>query len=302
MSRFPDKARICFVGDSITHIGTYLTYIVAQYRKNFPDSSVEFYNCGISGGNLGNTIRVFDEDIAIYQPTHIVLMIGANDTRRWALDKLPSPKYYDLLHTAYQDFGDNLERFYRITRDRHIELILCTPMPYAEYIPSKVSPLSGGAALFLSYADRVRQFAKNYALPLCDYHAAAVEAMQTQSLYNPDRVHPNEAGHFLMAKTFLSFQGITLDEWAEIPTDLQEWYDTTQKLRHIITAEFLNIPTYADMTHEQRIAAMGERHDQAQTNPEAYDPMARFRIEFYPIHKPHQDEYVAAVKQFMKKQ
>ena len=60
MNRFPDKSRVCFVGDSITHIGVFIKHIVGHYRKLFPGSGVEFYNCGIAGGYLGNTLAVFD--------------------------------------------------------------------------------------------------------------------------------------------------------------------------------------------------------------------------------------------------
>ena len=65
MNRFPDGARVCFVGDSITHAGRFQKYIVAYYRKKFPDAKVEFYNCGIAGGNLRNTISIYNEDIDI---------------------------------------------------------------------------------------------------------------------------------------------------------------------------------------------------------------------------------------------
>ncbi len=300
MYRFPDGARVCFVGDSITCIGLYLKYIVAQYRNDFPDSHVEFYNCGISGGNLGNTIRIFDEDISIYEPTHIVLMTGANDSRRWALANLPSAEHYEILQTAYERYRENLVCFYRLTCERDITLILCTPMPYAEYISSPIEPLRGGAKLFAVYAEVVRQIAKEQGIPLCDYHAA-MEAKDLQTLYNPDRVHPTEKGHALMAKTFLDFQGISMKDWDEIPSDIEQWHEVTQKLRSIITAEFLCIPTYADMTHEERRVAMADRQRQAQANPEAFDPVARFRVDSYQEHKPKQAQYIEQVKQFMKR-
>ena len=35
MARFPDGARVCFVGDSITHNGLFIAYIAAYYRENF---------------------------------------------------------------------------------------------------------------------------------------------------------------------------------------------------------------------------------------------------------------------------
>ena len=66
---FQDGAVVCFVGDSITHTGTYIKHILHTYRTKFPSSNVEFYDCGIAGGTLANTIAVYDEDIGIYNPT-----------------------------------------------------------------------------------------------------------------------------------------------------------------------------------------------------------------------------------------
>ena len=98
MKRFPDGARVCYVGASMIRAGVFLEHIVAYYRKHFPNSGVEFYNCGIAGGNLGNVMNVYEEDIGIYDPTHIVLMIGTNDAGMGNLKAPPSPEKYDRLH------------------------------------------------------------------------------------------------------------------------------------------------------------------------------------------------------------
>ena len=95
MTLFPNGARVCFVGDSITRGGIFIKHIVTYYRTEHPELHVEFYNCGISGGNLGNTIKVFDEDVAIYSPTHVVLAIGGNDARKGSLKEPPSEERYD---------------------------------------------------------------------------------------------------------------------------------------------------------------------------------------------------------------
>lgn len=55
---------------------------------------------------------------------------------------------------------------------------------------------------------------RELSIPLCDYHTAVTKAMQSGSLYAPDGVHPTERGHYLMAKTFLASQGLTIDEEA----------------------------------------------------------------------------------------
>jgi len=300
MQRFEDNARVCFVGDSITHTGIFLKYIVSTYRREFPESKVEFYNCGIAGGGLGNTIKVFDEDIAIYDPTHIVLMIGINDSGRGLLKEPPSMERYQKLFDNYAKYRNSLERFYSITCERNIKLVLCTPMPYAEYIESETETLPGGCALMQGYATFVKEFAREKNLDICDYHAAAIECMQSKSLYNPDRVHPNKHGHALMAKTFLLAQGIDSVANENVPDDIEAWYGVTQKIRNIITAEFLNVPNYIEKSNLERrehIQKLYEKIKCGTYNPDAYFTML---ITSYVTEKQHQAEYIEYVKRFMK--
>lgn len=300
MKRFQDNARVCFVGDSITHKGIFLKHIVAYYRRKFPKSGVEFYNCGIAGGDLGNTLRVYDQDIAIYDPTHIVLMIGINDSHRTSLTAPASEERYEKLLCAYENYQKNMEKMYRLTKERGIELILCTPMPYAEYIKSEVEPLRGGCALIQAYADYVRAFASLHGIELCDYHATATRYMQSESLYSPDRVHPNLRAHELMAKTFLEAQGIEFESLDAFSEDIEAWYDTTQKLRNIITAEYLTVPNYTDLNDSERRAIVKKKYEGMKDGTYCPDSYFAFLIEAYMVNKPHQTEYVDFVKQFMK--
>lgn len=300
MKRFEDNARVCFVGDSITHIGIFLKYIVSTYRREFPESKVEFYNCGIAGGSLGNTIKVFGEDIAIYDPTHIVLMIGINDSGRGLLKEPPSIERYEKLFDNYVKYQNNLEQFYSIMRERNIKLILCTPMPYAEYIESAVETLPGGCALMQGYATFVREFAIEKKLDFCDYHSAAIKCMQIKSLYNPDRVHPNKNGHALMAKTFLMAQEIDSDINETVTDDVEEWYQLTQKIRNIITTEFLNVPNYIEKSNLERREHIQKLYEEIKSG--AYKPDAYFTslITSYVTEKHRQTEYIECVKRFMK--
>ena len=110
MDRFLDGERICFVGDSIVRKGLYIKQIVTYYRKSFPNERAEFYNCGVPGGDLGNALKIFDEDVAIYDPTHIVLMLGVNDSRFQHL-KGPAEERYPLLLKAYETYRANVEAF-----------------------------------------------------------------------------------------------------------------------------------------------------------------------------------------------
>ena len=300
MKRFEDNARVCFVGDSITHTGIYLKYIIDTYRKQFPEARVEFYDCGISGGNLGNTIAVYERDIAIYEPTHIVLMIGVNDSGRSCLNEARSTERYEKLIGAYKRYCDNLERFYQLTKERGIELILCTPMPYAEYMESNEAPLRGGYALIQGYAERVRNFAMTHNLPLCDYHRAATEHMQGENLYSPDRVHPTVYGHQIMAKTFLLTQGIDIESAEGFSAEIEEWHSMTQRLRNVIATEYFMLPGYATMADEERITRMAKIYDDIMSGARDTTPYFKSLVEMYPKNKPYEAELIASIKRIMK--
>lgn len=300
MNKFQSGDRVCFVGDSITHKGMFIKQILAYYRKYYPEIKVEFYDCGIAGGNLGNTIKVFEEDIAIYDPTHIVLMIGVNDSRFNHL-KDPANERYDFLLNTYEKYQANIETFYKMTSERGIKLTLCTPVPYAEYADFDTPAVRGAYALIMGYANFIRAFALEKGLDLCDYHSAMTKAMQTEVLYATDRVHPTEDGHFVMAKTLLAAQGLELSEPMEYSEELEEWYEATQKIRNIITAEFFVVPNYTECSDEERIEAVKKRFEEAQKGINDPGEYIRTVMQRHINYKPHQKELIEFVKSYMKK-
>lgn len=126
MYRFPKNSRVCFIGDSITHLNLSLAYIVDYYRKNLADNKIEFYNCGISGGTVSTALSAFSEDVLPFSPTHTVVCLGMNDSMR---DFLNSPKSekYGKLTKAYRDYKENLSKLADKIESAGSKLILCTP-------------------------------------------------------------------------------------------------------------------------------------------------------------------------------
>ena len=82
MNGFPQNARVCFLGDSITHNNGYVSHISAFYHENFKERNVNFYNCGVAGGGVNTLLANFEDDIMAHNPTHAVIMIGINDSER----------------------------------------------------------------------------------------------------------------------------------------------------------------------------------------------------------------------------
>ncbi len=258
MKAFEKGARVCFVGDSITHNGLYIAYVLDYYRRHFPDVGVEIYNCGISGGTLKNAMAIYGEDTAVYEPTHIVLTFGVNDSCRDLLCQPRTKERYERLRNAYGDFGERLDRFLDDAAERGISVTLCTPPPYAEYIPSETAPLPGGCALIEGYAELVRRTARERGLPLCDYNAALTAAIQSEDIISPDRVHPLEAGHRIMAETFLRSQGLEPDG-VPLTEEALQWRSRAGLLRNLIATEYFIVPDYINVPRCERAKIIANR-------------------------------------------
>lgn len=301
MSRFPDGARVCFVGDSITHNGLFIAHITAYYREHFPEAKVEFYDCGISGATLRCTLNCFEEDIRPYDPTHVVLMMGVNDSMRTALSDKTGDEKYETLEAAFERFKGRLDTFCGMIKDMGAELTLCTPMPYAEYMESDTPPLRGGSALLLAYADYVRGFAQERGYDLCDYHAYATRVMQTEkTIIRPDRVHPTERGQYHMAKCFLAFQGFDLGEEKPMPADVAKWHEVVLDVRATIAAEHFVMHDDFTSTDEQRMEAIKQWLEQEKDRPDT-DYYKELYQRYLRIKK-DQKENIKFVVDFMKNQ
>ena len=238
MSRFLNNSRICFVGDSITHANKYLMHIVSYYKKNFPDSDINFYNCGVAGANLNELLKILENDTLSYNPTHIVLMIGINDSGRDNLLDCRSVERYEKLKSSFENYRNNLSRICDVFKSKGIDVTLCTCVPYDEYGEYCTAPLKGGMSLIMSYNEHIRNFAREKKIALCDYFPYMIKKMQTECLYEEDGVHPNDRGHYYMAKCFLEHQGLELEK-EQFSAKLIEWNECVLKVRDIWACEYI---------------------------------------------------------------
>lgn len=245
MKRFPDGARVCFVGDSLVAQNRHVKRIIDYYGRHFPKSGIRFFNCGVAGGTYSCAVDFFEDDVLRHRPTHVVVAFGVNDAWRGHLEWPRGEERLSILRGAFDRYRENVARFAQKVRERGIHLTLCTPAPYDEYTEGGEPPLRGGFALMLGYADFIRAFAKGEGIPLCDYHDAFSRFIETQEdVYSPDRVHPTDHGHYLLAKTFLAHQGLEIDKEAPIPDYFDRWAEAVTRLRDVYGAEHMIVENY----------------------------------------------------------
>jgi len=300
MNGFPKGARVVFLGDSITHANDYISRIADYYHEYLSDRKVCFYNCGVSGGSLRAMLTIFDQDIAVHNPTHAVIMIGINDSARDLLSELPRGKErYDRMLSAFDLYKERLDTICQKLEALGCEIILCTQTPYDEYQESDVPTFKGGFALLFAYAEYVRCYAKEKGYKLCDYHTYISKVAQFEEVIRPDRVHPNELGHYHMAKCFLEFQGYDIGEYKDIPEYLSEWRNRVAELRDIHAAEYLIIQDYS-LSTEERINKTKEKLV-AGTFNDYFTYLSKRYLENKPKQKQIEEEIVELMEVELKK-
>lgn len=253
MNTFPKNARVCFIGDSITHHNGFVSYIYDYYHQNFKDRNINIYNCGVSGGRIATALPILEKDVLSHNPTHAVIAFGVNDSDNKYFSHERSSERYDNFVKAYEIYQVNLREICRILREKNIEVTLCTPAPYDEYQEGEGVVWKGGFALMAGYANAVRNIAAELGLPVCDYHKYMSRAIQDEVLYMADRVHPNPKGQYYMAKCFLEFQGLEIGEYYDFPEYMKEWREKVKTYRNIWATE-KNIVWQFDLTAEEYIA------------------------------------------------
>ena len=253
MTRFPNGARVCFLGDSITAANVYTTYIAAAYYEQFPEAGIEFYNSGVSGAGAYTMHHRFEADCLSHDTTHATLMTGVNDAELWHLEQPHGANRYMALKRAALRYHDNMRLLCERILEKGISLTLLTPPPYAEYNEAPNEPWQGGAAVLTHYADYVHALGKEYGLPVVDVQAHLTLMNEIEPLFNPDRVHPNAKGQFEIARCVLASQGIDIGPFRELPVFIREWYETVLKERTIPWLE-RNVIPYCIKDDDKRIA------------------------------------------------
>lgn len=294
MNRFPDGARVCFVGDSMTAANQVLSRVIDHYNKHFPNHGITFYNCGASGSTCGSAITFFADDVLPHKPTHAVVAFGINDCKTSFLAKPRSPEKYRELELAFAQYQKNIINYTRLLISHGVQVTLCTPPIYDEYTDGPVAVNKGGYAAMVAYAAFIRRFAEENGLGLCDYNSFTARAVLTdpQPVFTQDRVHPTEHGYYLMAKCFLASQGLQIDEEAPIPAYMDDWRAAVHRLRTIYGAEHMIVKDY-HLPVEEKLARVQDILDNRKwTNP-AFEPFIRG----YLAEKPNQSILYSLVDQ-----
>jgi lysophospholipase L1-like esterase len=200
---FQKNARILFQGDSITdgnrgrsldpnHIlgHGYAFIIAAKYGAAFPELDLTFLNRGVSGNQVTDLARRWQEDTLDLKPDILSILIGVNDNgANVPMDQFE--RVYDQLLTDAR------------TANPRIRLVLGAPFTL---------PVGGVKAHYDQWLAGIRQREAIIARLARKHHAALVRfqpVFEAACKLAPaerwiwDGVHPTYAGHQLMADEWI---------------------------------------------------------------------------------------------------
>ncbi len=189
--RIGDQETIVFYGDSITEQNLYSAYLETFLVSRFPQRKLSCFNFGWGGDTASGGNKRFARDVADVRPSLVFVNFGMNDGGYKAFDDLTYRNYLD----SQRALADTIEA----TGARQV---LFTTSPVDDL-------LRGDKGVYNDTLSRmawgVIGLARERQLPVIDLLHPMVElqrlAKEKEPAYTmiPDTIHPNAAGHLLMA-------------------------------------------------------------------------------------------------------
>ena len=206
--RFAPNQRLVFIGDSITDAGRrdaapplgsgYVGIVAGFLAAQYPDHHLSVINRGIGGDTVRHLAARWQADAIGPRPDWLAVGIGINDVWRTFGDNtheaVPLPEYRDTLFTLLTRARD----------DTGCRLIVIEP-----YLIES-DRADAMRARMDEYGQAARAVAQ--ALDAVEVHTQdafdTVLATTTPADWAADRVHPNVAGHAVIAHAFLRATGV----------------------------------------------------------------------------------------------
>ena len=212
-----NNSKLVMIGDSITDCGRarpvgeglfdalgkgYVAAIEATLTSAAPERRIRVVNMGTSGNTVRDLKARWQTDVVDLKPDWLSIMIGINDVWR----QFDSPLQTDQ-HVLISDYAATLEALVSSTRPSLKGLVLMTP-----YI---IEPNQADAMRVVM--DAYGAIAKDIGVR---HHAIVVDTQtafdRVLATLHPmalawDRIHPNAAGHMVLARAFLQAITFTSD-------------------------------------------------------------------------------------------
>lgn len=218
---FVEGDRIAFLGDSITSGGTYHKDIYTYWITRHPTIKIKQMNKGIFSDFVPGGIRRMDFDVLKEKPNKIAIDYGMNDSgasHRADLYGMENPGDDVLTKRKewFANFRKNIEQLLSILKERNITPILIGASIYDNTLECERLNRIGANSGIQACVGELKDLSEKNGYEFVDFNKPMLLANASLQKNDPkstivggDRVHPEGAGHWLMAYTFLKAQNAT---------------------------------------------------------------------------------------------
>ena len=214
---FQSGDRWCVLGDSITHGGFYHRYVELFYLTRFPSLQLDVINCGIAGDRATGGEKRLAWDCLNAKPTVVTVMFGMNDVNRELY--VPTATGADIERQrakSAETFDQAMRRLIPALRESGAKVACILPTPFDDTADLPAANLPGCNAALVKLGQQVRAIAQELQVPIVDFNSPLATINEEKqkldphfTIIGPDRVHPQESGHLIMAGEFLKAQQLT---------------------------------------------------------------------------------------------
>jgi len=240
---FQQNDRVIFVGNSITEAGAYVSYIYLYYMTHFPDRKLVILNGGIGGDKASDIYRRLDYDILAKKPNVLVLTFGMNDTGYFEFNGDNADKTAQERIAASRRSYEQIEK--RLLQLPDLRKVLMSSPPYDETSKFNKNLFKGKhKAMQEIVAFQEAAATKNnwpfvdLFRPMTDLNVRLQQKDSAFTMIGPDRIHPGNGGHLVMASLFLKSQGLSGQPVADVKID-------AGKLQQALNCKVSNLTTLA---------------------------------------------------------
>lgn len=209
---FRKNERIVFLGDSITHEGSYLYDILLFEVLRHPDIPLRFINAGFSGDSAAGGLQRLQSDVLNSNPTCVFILFGMNDVGRHLYTGKTDSAVMKARDGALENYRRNMTAIVERLLAAGRRVVLITPTPYDEYNSMPDTNCTGANEQGLAECARmIRNLAEDKKIGMVDFHAELTAILRNHPSisFTRDRVHPLPPGHLVMAAIFLKKTGET---------------------------------------------------------------------------------------------
>lgn len=206
---FEDGDRVVFAGDSVTDMDSaqpvgeglfdnvgrgYVRVVESMLAAYYPERKIRITNSGISGNTSRDLLSRFQRDVVDLNPDWVSICIGINDVWR----QFDSPAIPDV-QVMPEEYKENVEKMICAVQNQVKGIFILSPY-YME--PNRSDFMR---ARMDEYVAICKQLAEQYHCRFVDFQKMYEDycKIRHSSSIAWDRVHPNQIGATLMAKTFL---------------------------------------------------------------------------------------------------